>query len=201
MVIPARKLTYNWRPAAGPGVRGSRAGGGAGSHKLRRVKETVTHVEMTAASQLVPADPVPGLTLEPVDRDSPVVPGIMARTGAAYRWKSASRTEDEWAAWFAEHPGLSFWLLSFEGEPAGIVCCDLQPGGEAQIVTFGLLPEFVGQGLGGFALTLAVRQAWALAPSVNRVWLHTSTLDHPRALPNYHRRGFRTFKTEQFEPG
>jgi len=169
--------------------------------RVNRVKETVTHVEMTAASQLVPADPVPGLTLEPVDRGSPLVPGIMARTGAAYRWKSASRAEDEWAAWFAGHPDLSLWLLSFEGEPAGIVSCDLPSGGAAQIVTFGLLPEFIGKGLGGFALTLAVQQAWALAPSVHRGWLHTSTLDHPRALPNYHRRGFRTFKTEQFEPG
>ena len=30
---------------------------------------------------------------------------------------------------------------------------------------------------------------------MNRVWLHTSSQDRPRALPNYHRRGFRTFKT------
>jgi GNAT superfamily N-acetyltransferase len=66
-------------------------------------------------------------------------------------------------------------------------------------VTFGLLPEFVGNGLGGCALTLAVQRAWALGPPVNRVWLHTSSQDHPRALPNYHRRGFRTFKTEQVE--
>jgi hypothetical protein len=34
---------------------------------------------------------------------------------------------------------------------------------------------------------------------VNRVWLHTSSFDHPRALPNYHRRGFRTFKTDKVE--
>ena len=80
-----------------------------------------------------------------------------------------------------------------------MVTCELHPGDEAEIVTFGLVPEFVGKGLGGSALTLGVQQAWALAPSVNRVWLHTSSLDHPRALPNYHRRGFRTFKTEEKE--
>lgn len=158
---------------------------------------------MTAASQLIPAARVPGLTLEPVDRGSPLIPRIMARIGADYGWLSASRTEQDWADWFAEHPSLRFWLLSLEGETAGILACDLQPGDEgdeAEIVTFGLLPEFVGQGLGGFALTLAVQEAWALAPAVNRVWLHTSTLDHPRALPNYHRRGFRTFRTEQRQP-
>jgi GNAT superfamily N-acetyltransferase len=161
------------------------------------VKEIVTFVEMTVQGQLSPAAPVPGLTLEPVDRRSPLVPDIQARIGAPYGWKSASRTEREWDAWFAEHPGRTFWLLSFEGKPAGIVAYAFHPGEEVEIETFGLLPEFIGKGLGGFALTLVVQRAWELAPSVNRVWLHTSTLDHPRALPNYHRRGFRTFKTEE----
>ncbi len=32
-----------------------------------------------------------------------------------------------------------------------------------------------------------------------RVWLHTSSADNPHALPNYHRRGFRTFKTEEHD--
>ena len=163
--------------------------------------EIVTYVEMTAPDQLNPAALVPGLTLAPVDRASPFIPGILARIGAPHGWRSASRTEPEWALWFAEHPDRTFWLLSLDGEPAGMVTCDLHPGGETEIVTFGLLPEFVGKGLGGFALTLAVQQAWNLAPSVERVWLHTSTVDHPRALPNYHRRGFRTFRTEQIEPG
>ena len=157
----------------------------------------MTYVEMTAPGQLIPAAAVPGLILEPVDRSSALIPSILARIGAAYNWKSASRTGPEWAAWFAKHPGRAFWLLSFEGEPAGMLTYDLHPGGETEIVTFGLLPEFVGKGLGGFALTLGVQQAWALAPQVNRVWLHTSSHDHPRALPNYHRCGFRTFKTEQ----
>jgi GNAT superfamily N-acetyltransferase len=191
------------------------------------VKEIVTYVEMTAPSQLVAADPVPGLTLEPIDRGSPLIPDILARIGAPHNWKSTSRTEGEWAAWFAARPDRRFRLLSLDGQPAGMVTYDLHPGAdagadagaeaggaagadagaeaggaagrEAEIVTFGLLPEFVGKGLGGFALTLGVRHAWALAPSVSRVWLHTSSLDHPHALPNYHRRGFRTFKTEQGE--
>ncbi|MEU4725630.1 GNAT family N-acetyltransferase [Nonomuraea dietziae] len=158
--------------------------------------EIVTYVEMTAFDQLQPADPVPGLVLEPLHPNSPLVVDIQARIGAPYGWKSASRTEEEWLVWFAEAPNRMFWLLSFEGEPAGMVAYDLHPGGDVEIETFGLLPEFVGKGLGGFALTLGIQRAWELAPSVNRVWLHTSTLDHPHALPNYHRRGFRAFKTE-----
>jgi GNAT superfamily N-acetyltransferase len=165
------------------------------------VKEIVTYVEMTTPSQLVPAAPVPGLTLELVDRSAPFIPGVIAGIGAPHGWRSASRTSAEWDAWFAEHPDRGFWLLSCDGETAGIVTYDLHSGGDAEIETFGLLPEFVGKGLGGFALTLAIRQAWALAPSVRRVWLHTSSHDHPRALPNYHRRGFRTFRTVERERG
>ncbi|WP_067487824.1 GNAT family N-acetyltransferase [Actinomadura hibisca] len=163
------------------------------------MKEIVTYVEMTSLDQFVPAKPVPGLVLEPLERESPLVTEVQARIGAPYGWKSASRSQDEWAAWFQEKPERVFWLLSYQGEPAGMVSYEPHPGGEVEIETFGLLPEFVGKGLGGFALTLGVRRAWELAPAVNRVWLHTSTLDHPNALPNYHRRGFRTFKTEEGE--
>lgn len=73
-----------------------------------------------------------------------------------------------------------------------------QPEANVEIATFGLVPELVGRGLGGPALTLAVRLAWNqvnpddLAP-VRRVWLHTSSLDHPRALANYRARGFVPF--------
>ncbi|NUR02798.1 MAG: GNAT family N-acetyltransferase [Streptomyces sp.] len=163
------------------------------------MKEIVTYLEMTAPDQLNPAAPVPGLVLEPLDRDSPLVVDIQAEIGAPYGWKSASRSSEEWLVWFAEAPDRTFWLLSFEGEPAGLVSCDLHPDGAVEIETFGLLPKFVGKGLGGFALTLGVQQAWESAPSANRVWLHTSTLDHPHALPNYHRRGFRPFRTEERE--
>jgi hypothetical protein len=40
-----------------------------------------------------------------------------------------------------------------------------------------------------------------LSPAAPVPGLILEALDHPRALPNYHRRGFRTFKTEQGERG
>lgn len=162
--------------------------------------KTVTYVEMTDAGQLVPGTPVPGLALVALGGDLSLVPGLMARIGAPYQWRSASRGPGEWRAWFAEHQDRTCWLLSWADEPVGVVCYDLHPGADVEIRTFGLLPEFTGKGLGGHALTLAIQQGWALAPGVRRVWLHTSTADHPNALPNYHRRGFRTFKTEEGAP-
>ena len=66
-----------------------------------------------------------------------------------------------------------------------------------EVAYFGLLPGFVGRGLGKFLLTQAVERAWARGAA--RVWLHTSSLDHTSALPNYLSRGFSIWKQETYE--
>lgn len=66
-----------------------------------------------------------------------------------------------------------------------------------EIAYFGILTAEFGRGFGKHLLSCAVRDAWALGPS--RVWLHTSTLDHLNALPNYVARGFVPYKTEEYE--
>jgi GNAT superfamily N-acetyltransferase len=161
------------------------------------VTNIVTYVEMTDRSQLNPGTIAPGLTLANADKELALVAEILARIGAPYGWRSSRRTAEEWPAWFAGHPGRTCWLLGLDGEPAGIAIYDPHPGDDVEIETFGLLPEFTGKGLGGHALTLAIRQGWDLIPGTRRVWLHTSSADNPNALPNYLRRGFRTFKTEE----
>ena len=66
-----------------------------------------------------------------------------------------------------------------------------------EIAYFGLTPGAIGLGMGKHVLSWAVRDAWELGPS--RVWVHTCTLDHPAALPNYRKRGFVVFRTETYE--
>jgi GNAT superfamily N-acetyltransferase len=158
---------------------------------------TVTVVQMTAREQLNPSPPVPGLRLEALAPTSPLIPGLLSRVGAPYGWMSARRSATEWETWLAENPARRYALLTLGGEPAGIVVYEPHPDDEIEIMSFGLVPESVGKGLGGFALTLAVERAWNLQPGVTRVWLHTSSKDDPRALPNYHRRGFATVETRQ----
>jgi GNAT superfamily N-acetyltransferase len=66
-----------------------------------------------------------------------------------------------------------------------------------EIVYFGLLPRFIGRGLGGPLLSRAVERGFERGAS--RVWVHTCSLDHPRALAAYRARGFRLFRTETVE--
>ena len=56
--------------------------------------------------------------------------------------------------------------------------------------------HFHGRGLGGHFLTQAVQPR--MGSRRHAVWLHTNTFDHPAALPNYLKRGFKVFKTENF---
>jgi GNAT superfamily N-acetyltransferase len=92
---------------------------------------------------------------------------------------------------------VTLHLLSVAGAPAGYFELERHPDDSVEIAYFGLLPEFLGRGLGKHLLSRATEAAWALGPK--RVWLHTCTLDDVAALPNYLARGFRPFKTETYE--
>ena len=65
---------------------------------------------------------------------------------------------------------------------------------ETEITYFGLLEEYIGRGIGGYALSVAIRKSFE--KDIKRVWLHTCTLDHPNALKNYIARGMTVFKKE-----
>ncbi len=67
---------------------------------------------------------------------------------------------------------------------------------EVEIAYFGLLPDFIGRGLGGALLTSAIENAWTWSPTPSRIWVHTCNRDHPFALANYQARGFAIYKVE-----
>ena len=81
-----------------------------------------------------------------------------------------------------------------EGVPAGYAALDRRIEGEIELMQFGLMPEFIGQGLGQYFLQWTIDKAWSYRP--RRFWLHTCTKDHPAALPNYLKAGFAVYKEE-----
>ncbi len=87
---------------------------------------------------------------------------------------------------------LRHWTAHRNGEVAGLASLRFGAS-EAEIDTFGLLPAFVGRGLGGTFLAAVVATAFAEHAAARRVWLHTSSDDHPHALRNYQARGFRLY--------
>jgi hypothetical protein len=163
------------------------------------MRETVTYLEMTGPEELNPAAAVSTVTLEEAERGSPLIRDLVERVGRPHRWRSASWSDPQWTEFHAD-PCVRGWLVVQRERAglryAGITVYELHPGAEIEIRNFGLVHGLVGRGIGGHALTLALRTAWGLLPHVRRVWLHTSSLDHPNALPNYRKRGLRPYRTE-----
>ena len=63
-----------------------------------------------------------------------------------------------------------------------------------EIAYFGLLEEFQNKKLGSYLLSEAIKISFE--NNINRVWLHTCSLDHKNALNNYIARGMKIYKTE-----
>ena len=116
--------------------------------------------------------------------------------GGPWHWRDRLEWSDVELSTYLSRPEIFVWELEVAGDRAGYFELRRQEDGAVEIVYFGLVSRFIGRGLGGAMLTRAVTEAWELG--ANRVWLHTCTLDSPRALPNYRARGFREFRSEVY---
>ena len=108
--------------------------------------------------------------------------------GRAYVWVERTRMSDEALAAIVQDERVELYVLYCEGAPAGYAELDFRKMPNAELAYFGLIPDFIGRGLGGFLLATAIDIAWT--KPIERLWVHTNTLDHPRALPLYQQMGF-----------
>jgi GNAT superfamily N-acetyltransferase len=165
------------------------------------LKAVRTYLEMRDRAALQPATlPNPSVRVEEVhDCPTSFWRYLYAEVGRAYHWVDRLPWSDDEIRAYLQDPSVTLWLMTVGGAPAGYFELRRDRANGTEIVYFGLLPEFTGRGLGGHMLTAAVEAAWSQAPE--RVWLHTNTMDHPSALPNYLKRGFTAFHSEEFTPG
>jgi GNAT superfamily N-acetyltransferase len=99
-------------------------------------------------------------------------------------------SDRELAAIIAD-PAVDVHVLWRAGVPVGFAELDRRRPPEIVLTYLGLVPEVIGRGLGRYLLDHTVAAAWRHRPT--RLWLHTCTLDHPRALELYLETGFRPF--------
>ena len=158
---------------------------------------TTTHLEMTSRSELRPAPPpTTAMTLVRAEIPCPELNRFLYATVGA-RWWWYMRLSWDHARWlrYLDRPELHTWVAYVAGTPAGYFELERQDAGNVEIAYFGLLPAFIGKGIGAPLLADAISRAWDMGAA--RVWVHTCDLDHPAALPNYQARGLRVFCVEQ----
>lgn len=159
---------------------------------------TTWYLEQTAAGELLRArTPEPAPLLMRAEVPSPSLNRYFyTAVGGDWQWKDRLPwSRERWLA-YLDRPQVQTWVLYARGTPAGYIELEQQEGGHVEIAYFGLLPEFLGQGYGGYLLGEGIARAWQM-PGTQRVWVHTCSLDHAAALQNYQARGMRIYKVEE----
>jgi GNAT superfamily N-acetyltransferase len=134
---------------------------------------------------------------------------LYAEVGELYHWRDRLHWSDERLDRHLASPSVRVWVLRDEEGDGGYfelvryddrsdsVSGDASLEGSVEIAYFGLIASRHGRGLGRATLERAIAEARSWGAST--VWLHTCTLDGPRALPNYLARGFVPFKRETYD--
>ena len=117
------------------------------------------------------------------------------QVGKKHRWLDRLSWSDQKWINYISNKNLETYLIIEKEDLAGFFELLYNPElKETEISYFGLLEEYIGKGIGGYALSEAIKRCFE--KNIKRVWLHTCTLDHPNALKNYIARGMTVFKKE-----
>jgi len=117
---------------------------------------------------------------------------LFRRVGAPWLWFSRLTLEDGELEAIIRDPAVEVHaVLDRAGIEIGMLELDFRQAGMCEIAFFGVVPELTGKGHGGWLMGQALALGWR--KEVARMWVHTCTLDHPRALDFYRRQGFVPF--------
>jgi GNAT superfamily N-acetyltransferase len=156
-----------------------------------KIAAVVTFLEMRRrpAHASPPGGP---FAIEPVGRDLARYRALFRRVGEPWLWFSRLvMPEPELRAILAD-PAVEAFALRAESADAGILELDFRQEGACEIAFLGVVPSAIGTGAGRFLIESAIARAFARP--IERLWVHTCTLDHPQALAFYRRAGFTPYR-------
>ncbi|WP_294291817.1 GNAT family N-acetyltransferase [uncultured Sphingomonas sp.] len=154
-----------------------------------QVATIVTSLEMRTRPR---PRPLPDSRLRLVRWKAPALAtyrALFRRIGGPWLWFSRLVMDDARLATIVHDPKVEVYaVLDPAGIEVGMLELDFRESGACELSYVGLIPELAGQGHGRWLMAHALQRAWA--PGVTRVWVHTCTLDHPKALGFYRASGF-----------
>lgn len=157
------------------------------------VAAIVTTLEMRTKP---PLRPLPASRFRLVAWDRPGAEkyrALFRRVGAPWLWFSRLVMSDAQLLAIIHDSRVAIYAaVDPAGIEVGMVELDFRASGACEISYFALIPELAGQGIGRWLMAETLARAWTRG--VERVWLHTCTLDHPGALGFYRAQGFAATK-------
>tara|TARA_B110000259_G_C13839117_1_gene331912 strand:+ start:190 stop:729 length:540 start_codon:yes stop_codon:yes gene_type:complete len=103
-------------------------------------------------------------------------------------------TDKEWKK-YINNKSLETGVMKLNNELIGFYEQEFHDSkNEVELIQMGILKEYQGKKLGSFLLEYIIYEAFI--KNVERIWVHTCSLDHKHALDNYLSKGFKIFKEE-----
>lgn len=155
-----------------------------------RANVTVVFLRMQARPARPPAVLSPGVSVRRERLSLKAYRLLYDEVGGAYLWWLRRIMPDKVLAKHLASPTVATHILRVDGEVAGFFELDSSYWPYVNMNYFGLLPGFIGRGLGRVFLDCAVDAVFAGASPLRGMSLNTCDADHPRALPNYLAAGF-----------
>ena len=117
------------------------------------------------------------------------------KIGKNHKWVDRlTWSEEKWIN-YVSSKNVNTYVLKHKEDLVGFFELIFHPENyEREIAYFGILEEYHNKKLGSYLLSEAIKKSFG--NNVNRVWVHTCSLDHKNALNNYVSRGMKIFKTE-----
>ncbi len=115
--------------------------------------------------------------------------------GKNHKWKDRlSWSEEEWIN-YVSSKNVRTYIFKFKNDLVGFFELIFHyEKNETEIAYLGILEEYQNKKLGSYLLSEAIKKSFS--NNMQRVWVHTCSLDHKHALKNYISRGMKIFKTE-----
>jgi len=161
---------------------------------LGKIAAIVTSLEMLAPPVL-PPDPAGDWSVRRVAQ-----PGLdwyrdlYSRVGREWLWSQRLRMNDAELAATIRADGVEIYTLAHDSGDEALLELDFRNKNECELVLFGVTSKLIGTGAGRLLMNRALQRAWA--QPLTRLWVHTCSLDHPRALAFYQRCGFRPYRRQ-----
>ena len=115
--------------------------------------------------------------------------------GKNHKWiDRLTWSEEKWIK-YVSNKNVRTYVFKLRDDLVGFFELIFHPeNNETEIAYFGILEEYQNKKLGSYLLSEAIKKSFK--NNINRVWVHTCSLDHKNALNNYISRGMKIFKTE-----
>ena len=115
--------------------------------------------------------------------------------GNKHKWVDRLIWSDQQWIDYVSSKNVKTYVLKCKNELVGFFeLIHHQEKKEVELAYLGILEEYHNKKLGSHLLSEAIKESFK--NKINRVWVHTCTLDHKNALKNYITRGMKIFKTE-----